>query len=400
MNTSHNISTQVNTEVSEDIIAKLVLTGDLGALNEIERFKFYKGLCDHVGLDYRTTPFQLIKLQGKVVVYCTRAGAAQLNKLHHVSHTILSRQMVGDQFTVIAKAWLPDGRQTESMGAVCVNGKRNEDLSNAMMKSETKAKRRATLDLLGLGVTDEEELEGMSGLERVANIELPPEPPSASPKPASTPPVQQAPPPATAAAPEPAAAPAQEPAPAAEPGRFAPSPKEKDIITLREKLESKGIPEKFIVDSYVKAQMVPKESTKLEDFEHAVIETLLAERAWTRVMAAWAKQHHVPPNANPPASAFASKEPTVTKDPSIDQEPFQRKLAEGSPYATLRDLKFDYREIAVHFGMDKNLKIKDMDRKKFGWYYKNWKPAPYKGRISARDFDLDAALYYAGREDQ
>jgi len=54
---------------------------------------------------------------------------------------------------------MPDGRFTDSIGAVNITGLKGDNLANAMMKSETKAKRRATLDLLGLGILDETETE-------------------------------------------------------------------------------------------------------------------------------------------------------------------------------------------------------------------------------------------------
>jgi hypothetical protein len=43
-------------------------------------------------------------------------------------------------------------------GAVNINGLRGEALANALMKAETKAKRRATLSLCGLGMLDETEV--------------------------------------------------------------------------------------------------------------------------------------------------------------------------------------------------------------------------------------------------
>jgi hypothetical protein len=59
---------------------------------------------------------------------------------------------------VTALASTPDGRTTESIGAVSIGNMKGDSLCNAMMKAETKAKRRATLDLLGLGMLDESEI--------------------------------------------------------------------------------------------------------------------------------------------------------------------------------------------------------------------------------------------------
>jgi hypothetical protein len=114
-----------------------------------------------MGLDPFTKPFDILRLNGKEVLYCTRSGTQQLNKLHKVSHTITSRDTNADAgvYIVTSKASLPDGRCTESIGAVNIAGLKGEAYANAIMKAETKAKRRATLDLLGLGVLDESEAE-------------------------------------------------------------------------------------------------------------------------------------------------------------------------------------------------------------------------------------------------
>jgi len=114
-----------------------------------------------MGLDPFTKPFDILRLNGKEVLYCTRSGTQQLNKLHKVSHLITSRDTNAEAgvYIVTSKASLPDGRCTESIGAVNIAGLKGEAYANAIMKAETKAKRRATLDLLGLGVIDESEAE-------------------------------------------------------------------------------------------------------------------------------------------------------------------------------------------------------------------------------------------------
>jgi hypothetical protein len=116
-----------------------------------------------MGLDPFTKPFDILRLNGKEVLYCTRSGTQQLNKLHKVSHLITSRDTNAEAgvYIVTSKASLPDGRCTESIGAVNIAGLKGEAYANAIMKAETKAKRRATLDLLGLGVLDESEAESI-----------------------------------------------------------------------------------------------------------------------------------------------------------------------------------------------------------------------------------------------
>jgi len=149
-----------NLAIEEATITEaLILRGDLSALTAEQKVAYYRGYCERLGLDPFTKPFDILRLNGKDVLYLTRAGAQQLNKLHGVSHAITSRELMQEPgiFQVMARAILPDGRYTESMSAVSVANLKGEAYCNALMKAETKAKRRATLDLLGLGILSEEE---------------------------------------------------------------------------------------------------------------------------------------------------------------------------------------------------------------------------------------------------
>jgi len=153
--------TQQNQDQQASIANQLILQGDLSKLSAGDKVRYYNGYCERMGLDPFTKPFDILRLNGKEVLYCTRSGTQQLNKLHKVSHTITSRDTNADAgvYIVTSKASLPDGRCTESIGAVNIAGLKGEAYANAIMKAETKAKRRATLDLLGLGVLDESEAE-------------------------------------------------------------------------------------------------------------------------------------------------------------------------------------------------------------------------------------------------
>lgn len=143
----------------ETLTSLLIIRGDLSGLSAEQKVAYYRGYCERLGLDPYTSPFQLLRLQGKDILYLSRSGAQQLNKMHGVSHSITSRRQDTEAgiYEVTARATLPDGRHTESIGVASIAGMKGEQLCNAMMKAETKAKRRATLDLLGLGILSEEE---------------------------------------------------------------------------------------------------------------------------------------------------------------------------------------------------------------------------------------------------
>ena len=62
-------------------------------------------------------------------------------------------------FIVTVKARNGKGRTDMAKGAVTITNLKGDALANAMMKAETKAKRRVTLSLCGLGLLDETEIE-------------------------------------------------------------------------------------------------------------------------------------------------------------------------------------------------------------------------------------------------
>jgi hypothetical protein len=147
------------TKIENNIVEALIINGDLSKLKQEDKITYYKKFCERLGLDPFTQPFKILKLNGKEVLYCDRSGTQQLNKLHNVSHAITNRELIkeADVYQVTARAVLPDGRYTDSIGAVNIANLKGDNYANAIMKAETKAKRRATLDLLGLGLLDETE---------------------------------------------------------------------------------------------------------------------------------------------------------------------------------------------------------------------------------------------------
>jgi hypothetical protein len=164
----------LKTQKDEQVVSAIILNGDLSKLTPTQKTHYYNGYCERLGLDPFTKPFELLRLNGKEVLYCTRSGTQQLNKLHNVSHHITSRELIeaAGVYQVTSKACLADGRCTESIGAVNITNLKGDAYANAIMKAETKAKRRATLDLLGLGVLDETEVESIPNAKPVVLEEI------------------------------------------------------------------------------------------------------------------------------------------------------------------------------------------------------------------------------------
>lgn len=140
------------------MVEKVVVQGDLSVLNAPERLAYYKQVCESVGLNPLTKPFEYIKLNNKLTLYAKRDATDQLRKIHGVSIKIVAREKVDDLYIVTAQATDKNGRVDESTGAVSLAGLKGEAAANAIMKAETKAKRRVTLSIAGLGLLDETEV--------------------------------------------------------------------------------------------------------------------------------------------------------------------------------------------------------------------------------------------------
>ena len=155
-----------------------LIQGDLSKLTSTERVVFYKELCDSLGLNQLTKPFEYIRLNGKEVLYAKKDATDQLRKIYTVSITISAREKIDDIYVVTARGKDKTGREDESTGAVNVAGLKGDALANAFMKAETKAKRRVTLSICGLGLLDEVEVNDIAGarpVEMTKEISAPPE---------------------------------------------------------------------------------------------------------------------------------------------------------------------------------------------------------------------------------
>lgn len=132
-------------------IESALASNDLSKLSVNDRIEWYNHRCRIAGLDPAARPFIYITLQGKLTLYATKECGELLNGKHGISHQILGQETVDGVRLVRVKATMASGRQTEDLGAIPVQGLKGADLANALMKTITKAKRRATLSLCGLG---------------------------------------------------------------------------------------------------------------------------------------------------------------------------------------------------------------------------------------------------------
>lgn len=149
-------------------IESVLIQGDLSKLTQHECEVYYLKVCETVGLNPLTKPFDYLMLNGKKVLYANKGCAEQLRSIYRISINITAREMLNDLCVVTAHARNPDGREDSGIGAVNVAGLKGEMLANAMMKAETKAKRRATLSICGMNMLDETEVESIPAKEKRA----------------------------------------------------------------------------------------------------------------------------------------------------------------------------------------------------------------------------------------
>lgn len=184
------MTTALSTTTGADLAEQVAIAGDLAKLTPEQRMAYYGEVCRSMGLNPLTRPFEYIVLNDKLTLYARRDATDQLRKIYGVNISIVARETVEGVYVVTARATTAEGRTDESVGAVPLvkengdwktsqNGKRYfagdgtykpigpEDRANAMMKAETKAKRRVTLSVVGLGWLDETELETIPSAKRV-----------------------------------------------------------------------------------------------------------------------------------------------------------------------------------------------------------------------------------------
>jgi hypothetical protein len=164
---------------SMEQIERVLIAGDLSKLNASEKVMFYKNVCQSLGLNPLTKPFDFLTLNDKMVLYVKKDATDQLRKLHGVCIDNVDLKETAETFIATVKGHDATGRSDVELGvvnksAIDKNGKPYKvDQANAQMKALTKAKRRLTLSLCGLGWLDETELETIPGNVRVSNFNPP-----------------------------------------------------------------------------------------------------------------------------------------------------------------------------------------------------------------------------------
>lgn len=142
-------------------LEKVVITGDLSTLTPAERIGYYARVTQSLGLNPLTRPFEYLTLNNRLVLYARKDASDQLRKVNGISVDKVERERDDTLGLAIVTVTGHDktGRTDSAIGAVSIAGLKGEAMANALMKAETKGKRRMTLSLAGLGWLDESEIE-------------------------------------------------------------------------------------------------------------------------------------------------------------------------------------------------------------------------------------------------
>lgn len=172
-------------------LARVLIQGDLSRLNDDQKSRYYLAVCEASGLNPALKPFSYCKMKGGgTILYANKSAAEQLRVIHGVTLRVTKTEERDGILSVTVEATARDGRMDTDLGAVPVAGLLGEDRANAFMKCVTKAKRRVTLSLCGLGMMDETEaetvgirIEGPTPVRRALPAPRPPEPEDGDPTP-------------------------------------------------------------------------------------------------------------------------------------------------------------------------------------------------------------------------
>lgn len=160
---------------TEDALIKLFTSGDLIDLDPRQKGLYLKALCDKLGLNPLSKPFDILYLKGndgkqKAILYANRTCSDQLREIHDIRSEVVYEGPLMLGTTAREDVYRVDlnitkGERTErAVGCVAIAGLSGEALSNAIMKCWTKAMRRGTLSIVGLGLPDESEVDSIPGV--------------------------------------------------------------------------------------------------------------------------------------------------------------------------------------------------------------------------------------------
>jgi len=167
MNKESAVTPQSNIDYSKidwDSLETLMIKKDLSVLSQPQRIEYIIRVCQSLGLNPLTKPFDLIEFKGRsgnvLTLYANRNCAEQLRTIFKVNIELGDIKKENGYIKVKATATNGNGRTDEDWGIVAIPSDATPvDIANLELKAITKAKRRVTLSICGLGMLDETEVQ-------------------------------------------------------------------------------------------------------------------------------------------------------------------------------------------------------------------------------------------------
>ena len=106
-----------NVPMIPSTIESVLIQGDVGKMSAEQRVDYYNALCNSLGLNPLTQPFEYLTLNGKVKLYAKKDCTDQLRRIYGISIKLTSKDIMGDIYVVTAEATNASGRSDESTGA-------------------------------------------------------------------------------------------------------------------------------------------------------------------------------------------------------------------------------------------------------------------------------------------
>lgn len=161
-------------DLSAEDAEQLIVTGDLSKLSAEGRLVYYHKRCRDLGLNPLAQPFMYMKVPHpdipntkKLVLYAGKVCGEMLRDIHNISIEVIEEREAPGMFEVKVLGKKGDRSEVE-LGGVETAGKTGQMLANQRMKAYTKAKRRVTLALCAVGMSDETEVDTIRGAQRVS----------------------------------------------------------------------------------------------------------------------------------------------------------------------------------------------------------------------------------------
>lgn len=158
---------QKTDESGINALNSLIMNGDMSKLSQKEKLEYYHGICKSIGLNPLTNPFQYMRLNGKEVLYATKGAAEQIRNIKGISVTSQSIEWADDLVIVTVEGRDKEGRIDTETGFAAVGNLKGDGRGNALLKAITKAKRRLTLSMAGLGMLDETEVDSIPAAQKI-----------------------------------------------------------------------------------------------------------------------------------------------------------------------------------------------------------------------------------------